>query len=109
MTQPPSYLSDFEAAISRVWAAYQTQGPGRLSAEELEPIENALAGWDADSASLPDDLVACVQQLYSLAQRCVLRPEGLSFVTGEAGLLPRKDLHATFNESLAQLRRCLNA
>ena len=102
MTQPSRSLSEFEAAVSRVWKTYQQQGPGQLSAEELEPVEQAFA--ELEFESLPEGLVACVQQLHTLAQRSVLRPEGLSFVTGEAGLLPRKDLHAAFDESLGWLR-----
>ena len=102
MTESSRSLAEFEAAVSCIWEAYQQQGPGKLAPEELEPVEQAFA--ELEFESLPEGLVACVQQLHTLAQRSVLRPEGLSFVTGEAGLLPRKDLHAAFDESLAWLR-----
>jgi hypothetical protein len=101
VTEPHEHLAEYETALSQLWVAYQRQGPGRLAAEELEPVERSFACLDL--ASWPQ-LATTLQQLQTLARRCVLRPEGLSFVTGEAGLLPRQDLHSAFDKSLARLR-----
>lgn len=101
VNEPRECLAEFETAVSRLWADYQRRGPGKLSARELDPVESCFARLDMDSWP---QLASALQQLHALARRCVLPPEGLSFVTGEAGLLPRQDLHVAFDESLARLR-----
>lgn len=72
----------------------------------FEPVETAyleidrLLGESADVGELRE----AVAEVYDLAQRCACRVEGLCFVTGEAGLIPRRDKEAAFVEYLAWLR-----
>ena len=48
-----------------------------------------------------------VSKLTDLAKRCALRSEGLCFVTGEAGLIPRQDLHQATIDGLEILRAAI--
>ena len=54
--------------------------------------------WDAEA----------IQKVMELARRCAERPEGLSFVTAEAGLIPRHAEHREFEQSLIQIAQALD-
>ena len=92
----------FLDAASRVWTRYQEVGPGAVredlfaDVDELAKVVSAAVG-DAD-------LVEVVAALRGLCERCCCRSEGLCFITGEAGLVPRRDLHEQFEQSLQRLR-----
>lgn len=98
-------LIEFADAADALWAEYLRTGPGTLKTESLVPFDAALAAIRADTSAVPDKLQAVIAELDDLLHRCVERTEGLSFVTGEAGLIPRRDLHDKCEAALAQLRR----
>ena len=93
-----------------LWNKYLELGPGKLPKDGFEPIGSLLGelrrrlsgldeprkGWSEDFESASNDL--------HLLRRCVERAEGLSFVTGEAGLIPRRDLHERCEAAIHSLR-----
>ena len=94
----------FHAQASAVWQAYQANGPGRVERELFDPVDAAaikveelLKGLSADRF---ESLRAALKTARDLAQRCACRSDGLCFITGEAGLIPRRDLHEAFEKSL---------
>jgi hypothetical protein len=96
-------LAELLTAATAVWDAYRDVGPGKVEASLFEPVEVASQEIDRlldDSTELRE----AVAELYDLAQRCTCRSEGLCFITGEAGLIPRRDKEAAFEERLAWLR-----
>lgn len=110
-------LKNFVECGTRVWNAYQADGPGRVDETLFDPIEapsgeiarllkdprilhavRRLSGDDTDEWI--DELCVAVERVYDLTYRCAKRPEGLCFITGEAGLIPRRDWHAAMEDSL---------
>lgn len=87
-----NFHRDLYAAAFEFWQDYLKQGPGQLTPEDLANFESLRDAWEAGH---PDEtLMSACSELAELFHRCVHRSEGLSFVTGEAGLIPRMDLHA---------------
>ena len=95
------HLDDFVAAARVLWREYQQCGPGRLAASQFDAVESASAALLESSA--PEETKVQVRALTDLCQRCACRPEGLSFIAGEYGLIPRKDQHAKFESLLEDL------
>lgn len=89
-------------AAQAVWYTYRESGPGRVDASLYEDVESAVARVKQVGDSRIDD--GLIETLRDLCHRCCLRSEGLCFITGEAGLIPRKDLHERFERSLEELR-----
>ena len=103
-----------------LWSRYQDVGPGRVAAGYYEAVQTAAQQldealpandaphWLAKVTDQPsvwlDELRDCAARLADLARRCACTPQGLSFVTGEAGLLPRRDQHEAFEGALRELR-----
>ena len=87
------------------------------SAEPLVEAAKALIGSDAiptrwaltgdGPETRPPSLEKAIGELAPLGARCARRNEGLCFVTGEAGLIPRKDQHAAYEQALAIVRRAI--
>ena len=122
---PPGILSttisSFLDHSERVWSEYQQQGPNRLAQTLFEKVDasaNLLLSQietlrdqelgclenDAQIGEWYDQLVGVTRNLRDLAQRCVCRVEGLCFFAPEAGLIPRRNLLASYEEGLAWLR-----
>ena len=117
-------LRTFLQHADAVWQAYQAEGPGKVAVELFEPAETAAAALDefltqgdvieataalrSDIAVDPASLRQAIQTVRDLTGRCALRSEGLCFITGEAGLIPRRDLHAALESSLEMLRSYCN-
>jgi hypothetical protein len=109
-------LHELAIEAEYVWTAYRESGPGSLDSSLLEPVEIAYRKVEAhltrsvtaaESADMPSrrpQIAEAVATVYDLACRCVQRPEGLCFVSGEAGLIPRQDLHSKFEQSLRLIR-----
>ena len=114
-------ISKFLQHSERVWTEYQQHGPNRLASTLFEKVDasaNRLLCLIADlrdeeqrrqdanakTSEWYDQLVAVTHNLQDLAQRCVCRVEGLCFFAPEAGLIPRRNLIATYEEGLAWLR-----
>ena len=99
-------LAEFLSAANAVWDMYREVGPGKVEASLFEPVEKTHREIDRllrDSTNDSTELREAVAELYDLAQRCACRSEGLCFITGEAGLIPRRDKEAAFEEQLAWL------
>ena len=103
-----SCLLDLQAITARVWSSYNDVGPGRVDAALFDGGEAAaarvlesLADEDISATLTAERLRAAVAKACDLATRCATRSEGLCFITGEAGLVPRRDWHAAMDESLA--------
>jgi len=88
-------------AARELWEDYLKQGPGKLSNEAMEPFWARKAALPTDAS----DVFFVLADLEPLLRRCVERSEGLCFVSGEAGLIPRRDLHTQCDELLDQLKR----
>lgn len=96
------HQATFYRAAKKLWERYLRVGPGAVEAFYLSQVESAAAAWfEADDTVATGDLASDVRILLDLARRCVDTPNGLCFVSGEAGLVPRRDQHA-------QYERCLN-
>ena len=95
-----SVWNKFFEAANAVWRQYLECGPGQLTAEGLAPFLQARGLAEAEIVEDPE-LIDKVHELEKLLRRCVERPEGLCFVTGEAGLIPRQDLHQQCESLLA--------
>ena len=101
-----SQLTQFVAAAEQLWSQYLQVGPGQLTPDAWHPIKDATD--ELNHLLSPDsnpnaNLLASVEELQKLLHRCVHQSEGLSFVTGEAGLIPRRDLHERCELLLVQL------
>jgi hypothetical protein len=101
-------LLEFHSLVDRVWAEYKDVGPGRVDAVLFDGGEAAAArvlellGDEQVSPTLTtDELRVAVEKVCDLATRCATRSEGLCFITGEAGLVPRRDWHTAMDEALA--------
>jgi len=114
-------VAHFIEAADAVWTAYQANGPGKVERSLFDPVEVAQREVSAllDDSDLPalakqiapddvddwvESLKQSIDQAGDLAERCARRPEGLCFITGEAGLVPRRDMHAAFEQAMEALR-----
>ena len=94
-----------------LWSRYLDEGPGSLTEQDLAPFQSQLDATrqviDAieEKPKWIDELVLATNDAEELLGRCVRRVEGLSFVTGEAGLIPRRDLHDRCDAALQTMRR----
>jgi hypothetical protein len=106
-------LKEFTAQVAVVWEACQSCGPGNVDSalfDSVNEISQALnVSFENDTLIRnlgnhiniePDEWRAKTERLRDLCYRCVCAPQGLCFITGEAGLIPRKDQHAVFEQSL---------
>ena len=96
-------LRDFADHVDRVWERYDTCGPGHVDSGLFAPIEPLAQqlGRLLDSP-LPGDVDraapgAAINQATDLARRCTTLSQGLCFVSGEAGLVPRSDQIEAFS------------
>jgi hypothetical protein len=113
-------LKEFHTLASAVWTTYQDVGPGRVDAALFdggEQLASQIGGLLADEAAATDlpaevdgeELRTAVLKVADLATRCATRSEGLCFITGEAGLVPRRDWHAEMDEGLAAIDQAVTA
>jgi hypothetical protein len=113
-------LQEFTAQVSVVWEAYQSCGPGNVESALFESVdvmaqvlnssfENEELIRDVSNFvnMKPDEWWAKIEQLRELCYRCACTPQGLCFITGEAGLIPRKDQHEAFESALHYLAECV--
>ncbi len=113
-------LKEFTTRVAVVWNAYQSCGPGSVERTLFDGVDaiaqslNALLDNDElfrDVSNLvnidPDEWRANIERLRDLCYRCACTPQGLCFITGEAGLIPRKDQHETFERALHFIAECV--
>ena len=113
-------LRKFDTAVREIWDRYQTSGPGQVDAELYAAVgrsaerllallaerdDNQPAGQDAIAESDREQLLTAVTTASRLAKRCACEAAGLCFVTGEAGLISRRDLIDEFLQSLQIIER----
>lgn len=73
-----------------------------MAAELYDAVEAAHAALHLTGEEAK--LAEAAEALRELCHRCCRRSEGLCFITGEAGLIPRRDLHDRFEKALQALR-----
>jgi hypothetical protein len=111
-------IDTFVEQAGALWRSYHDLGPGKLSPADWNAVSSAasaiasdlgdpdVARWfeQAECAIFPaDELQTLVRELTRLARACACTPQGLNFITGEAGLIPRKDQHRAFESGLVKL------
>jgi len=112
------------AQATDLWETYQREGPGRVDPGLFDSVKNesdaihvllqnlTVTDQTAEWLGVPfddwrDRMTEAVHTICHLAHQCACTPQGLCFITGEAGFIPRRDLHRKFDESLRFLRdRC---
>lgn len=106
--------SQFLDQAKDIWDQYRLSGPGTLDRQLFATLDSLNRQLDELNSAASEELQSKLDgieqinelrsQLLGLAQRCVMRSEGLCFISGEAGLLPRRDLHEKYEGALAELR-----
>ncbi len=93
-------------AATQVWDEYRRQGPGRVDERLYDAVAAAADVLEETLAALGGDepLAETVRSMRDLAHRCARTSLGLSFITGEAGLIARPDQHAAYERGLATIR-----
>jgi len=95
-------LQQLHTPLTTVWQTYQEAGPGNVDAALFQPIAaTAPAALQAASGNAP--LTAAINTAVDLTRRCATQSQGLCFVTGEAGLLPRRDQHEKLEAALTAI------
>lgn len=98
-------LLAFHQAAARLWENYLAHGPGKLDPQLWLLLTREYERIKELGGPLPTEIDYAVEMLVKLSRRCAERPEGLCFVTGEAGLVTRWDEHQRFDEALAIVHR----
>ncbi len=98
-------IGEFVAAVRVLWTDYRRQGPDRVDASRWRAVEDAWQPLGDLTHDLPREILAAGARLQELCRQAAMRPEGLCFVTGEAGLVPRRDLHREFDQLLETISR----
>ena len=99
-----AHLARFVASVDAVWHAYREAGPGRVDQALHEPVGAACDALEPALAREPAAVREAVAVARDLAERCACTSLGLSFVSGEAGLIPRRDQHEALESALLTLR-----
>ena len=98
-------VSSLVGAVRALRSEYDEHGPGRVDESFYQKVDAAFQFLAEvirnKNAELEDrEVLAAAQTCKDLCYRCVTDPAGLCFVTGEAGLVPRKDLLDAFTNAL---------
>ncbi len=96
-------MSQLYRSAMQLWKEYLRLGPGKTPRAHLEAVELSWQHLQCNDDALPGGIRRAATQVLELSRCCVERPEGLCFVTGEAGLVPRQDLHRAFETALQVL------
>ena len=117
-------LDQFLQEAADLWQHYQAVGPGKvdrllfdrleLKAERLATLLDTVSDAGIGKSLGVDEkggaagLGEAIETVMRLANRCAFSPQGLSFVTGEAGLIPNRQQHLEFENQLINLRHQLD-
>ena len=106
-------LCAFANQVDLVWEQYLARGPGEVDSALMEPIDQLAPqlttmldgplSTDVDRVTL----AAAIQQATDLARHCATRSQGLCFVSGEAGLVPRRDQIEAFAVARATVQAAI--
>ena len=121
VSQLDALLGEFLQHANLLWRQYQRLGPGKIGSLLFDRLELAAKGLtqsleivtnlDTAQTLLPDDVtrlsefIGAIDTVLRLAKRCACSPQGLCFVTGEAGLIPNKLQYREFENQLGKLER----
>jgi hypothetical protein len=97
-------LEQFLDRVSALWKSYQDVGPGQVNPSLWTEIPELTAHIERELIDGDTRILQAVRQVSDLSERCACRSEGLCFITGEAGLIPRRDLLELMESSLRILR-----
>ena len=97
-------MSDLYLAASRFWLLYLDRGPGAMQSIDLREFERAKTEFSLRKSDDLNQIANVVEELECIFRRCTDRSEGLCFVTGEAGLIPNRNLHDRCEWLLERLR-----
>ena len=100
-------LHDFLAAAESIRTAYESHGPNKVCADLFTPVET-LDFQLSETIEIPE-LLDAIKTVKQLCYRCVHHTEGLCFVTGEYGLVPRADLVKEFDDAMDLIKRHLDS
>ena len=111
-------LSKLVCRLQGIWETYCQQGPGNVDSSLFDGIDDLARRFEEEFAQFAksnperdfsDDPRQTVHELCRLARRCACTPQGLCFVTGEAGLIRKKDQELAYIQGLERIRRVLVA
>lgn len=97
-------LEQFFDRATALWKSYQEVGPGQVDPNLWSEIPELVSQIEREPGDKNTEIMQAVRQIYDLSERCACRSEGLCFITGEAGLIPRRDLLELMESSLRILR-----
>ena len=88
-------------SLLAIWTQYQEAGVGSINEQLYERFSSAVDNVQSvlesersdESSPSRDEFENHLKVATKLTRMCAKTPQGLSFVTGEAGLIPRRDLH----------------
>lgn len=123
-SQLAAELDQFLQKATEFWRHYQAVGPGKIdsllfdgldrTAKRLATLLNAVSNEGTGKSLGIDEqgwtagLGEAIETVMRLANRCAFSPQGLSFVTGEAGLIPNRQQHLEFEDQLVKIRHQLD-
>ena len=96
-------LTEFLEQATALWNGYLEVGPGKLDPASDTRLQ-ALARELLESGQLDEPATQAVHAIVDLSARCARSPQGLSFISGEAGLIPRREQHRAFEQALEKAR-----
>ena len=84
----------FVSIAENVWNQYQLVGPGRVNDDLTTRFDqiNAKLTKILPNLELPQPISEALKTVQKLASDCCHKPQGLCFISGEAGLVERCDL-----------------
>jgi hypothetical protein len=123
-SQLAAELDQFLQKATEFWQHYQAVGPGKVdsplldgldrTAKRLATLLDAVSNEGIAKSLGVDDkgwaagVGEAIETVMRLAHQCAHSPQGLSFVTGEAGLIPNRQQHLEFENQLVNLRHRLD-
>lgn len=90
-------LQQFTSQAEVIWQGYLDHGPGHVESSAYATLATYFAGASEETSQ---PVTASISRIAELSQKIACTPQGLCFLSGEAGLVPRRDLHAEFEQHL---------
>ena len=100
-----SALNGFLSTVAKIREIHDRDGPGNVPVDLFPKAESLLDESRRHlDVELSPDLDESLHMLLKLGYRCTYHSQGLHFISGEAGLVPRQDLNREFDRSLKIVR-----
>jgi hypothetical protein len=113
-------LQSLHAQATELWSEYLARGPGQIPISRLAPLDGHVEATQRLLTSLPDrvlqhaipqpvrdDLKSAIDDVHALLHQAVESTAGLCFVIGEAGLIPRQELHTRLGDAMTKIELVL--